>query len=569
MSLLSLTGKRWLLPDGADDTASDVIETLLRRRGIDALGEGELLEEFGHDARHFRDFEKAAARITRAIAQKEKIGIFGDYDCDGITSTALLARFLKRRGIQPMMRLPHRLKEGYGLQNAAVEEFRAAGITLLFTVDTGVTAVEPIARAVAAGMDVIVLDHHHLPPQLPPAHAILHPSLTTVPMEPPPCGAGVTWSFVNALEGNSEWEDRMTDIALAAIGTIADVVELRGGNRTLTHHGLLALSQLRDGPLALLCLHAGLEAPYSSRDVAFRIAPRINAAGRMADPHIALSAILGDTEALLSLDALNNERRDVVIGHLDDLLPEAATHAGSMLCFVNDEYSPGICGLLAGRLCEAFGKPVLVGGCVNGVCTASLRSIPAFNVTTALARACDLLLSFGGHAMAAGCSFREDAFEALRERLDADVKMNVPPDQLIPTIGADGVLAAENVTLGLCDALKTMEPFGQGNPEPRFVMQNVRLNQPRRVGADEKHLQASVCGRKLIGFNLGHLEADLVAPVDILCRVGVDTWRGAKAPQLFLDDMRIAERTPARNKLPPIKSVIPSSSARSAERIEE
>lgn len=542
MISLSLTGRAWTL-DPTEETGGAIADSLLRVRQIDPLGEGEILDEFGYDARLFRDFDKAAERIMRAIAAREKIGIFGDYDCDGITSTAILARFLLRHGIQPVMRLPHRLNEGYGLQQAIVEEFRNTDVTLLLTVDTGATAIEPIARARSEGMDVIVLDHHHLPPTLPPAFAILHPSLASPPIVPAPCGAGVAWSVVSSMQrksGDAEWDDRETDIALAAIGTIADVVELRGGNRTLTHSGLLALSRLKNGPLALLCMHSGLRAPYSSRDVAFRIAPRINAAGRMSDPHIALGALLGDTEAMLSLDFLNRERQDAVSAHLELLLPKAEIDDCSVLCFVHDDYSPGVCGLLAGRLCESFGKPVLVGALRNGVCVASLRSIPAFDVTAGLARAADLLITFGGHAMAAGCTFRHADFDALRGRLEADVRACVPPASLVPRISADAVIVPDDVTINLCDSLRALEPFGQGNPEPRFFIRNVRLERARRVGNGGKHLQASVRGRKLIGFNLGHLEAFSDKPLDLMCRVGMDNWRGSRAAQLLLDDMRIS-----------------------------
>ncbi|MBI2636031.1 DHH family phosphoesterase [Candidatus Peregrinibacteria bacterium] len=542
MTSLSLTGRAWTI-GATKETGEAIADSLLRVRQLDPLGEGELLYEFGHDARRFRDFDKAAERIMRAIAAREKIGIFGDYDCDGITSTAILARFLLRRGIQPVMRLPHRLNEGYGLRQAIVEEFRNAGVTLLLTVDTGATAIEPITLALSEGIDVIVLDHHHLMQALPPAFAILHPSLASPPIVPAPCGAGVAWSVVNSIQresGDAKWDDRETDMALAAIGTIADIVELRGGNRTLAHSGLLALSRLKNGPLALLCMNSGLRPPYSSRDIAFRIAPRINAAGRMADPHIALGALLGDMEAMLSLDALNRERQEVVSAHLELLLPRAEMDDGSVLCFVHEDYSPGVCGLLAGRLCESFGKPVLVGALRDGVCVASLRSIQAFDVTAGLARAADLLITFGGHAMAAGCTFRHAAFDALRERLEADIRACVPPKSLVPRIFADAAIIPDEVTLGLCDSLRALEPFGHGNPEPRFFISNVRLERARRVGSGGKHLQASVRGRKLIGFNLGHLEEFSGKPIDLLCRIGTDNWRGSRAPQLLLDDMRVS-----------------------------
>ncbi len=545
MERLSLTGKRWMMSDCAPRTHS-LAETLLQRRGIDALGAGEILEQFGHDARHFRDFEKAATRIRDAIASGETIGVFGDYDCDGITSTSLLVRFLRRRGVQPVVRLPHRLNEGYGLTSSRIEEFRKAGVTLLITVDTGVTALEPITQAKDAGIDAIILDHHCPAEILPPAHAILHPELTTPPLDSSPCGAGIAWSLVSALEemdGKTDWEDRGTDIALAAIGTIADIVELRGGNRTLTHSGLLALAQLREGPLALLCMQAGLQGPYSSRDIAFRLAPRINAAGRMADPHIALHALLGDASALLELDTLNRDRQDVVAAHLEDLLPRGEMETAGFLCFVHEDYSPGICGLLAGKLSEAYGKPSLVAALVGDVCTASLRSVPGYDMTAGLARCAELLLNFGGHAMAAGCTFPYDAFQALQKHLNDDVSEYVDPSNLIPTLTVECALTIEHVTANLCDSLNVLEPFGQGNPEPRFVIESVCMENVRCVGKGGKHLQATVRGRKLIGFNLGHLKEVADQPLDLLCKIGMDAWQGRKSPQLFLDDIRIAEKT--------------------------
>lgn len=548
MSHLSLTGRRWMLREPGSVTGS-IAERLLELRKIEALGEGEILEDFGHDARQFRDFTKASQRTLKAIDGKEKIGVFGDYDCDGITGAALLVRFLRRRGVDPATRLPHRLKEGYGLRTNIVEEFAALGVTLLLTVDTGVTAVDPIACAKELGIDVIVLDHHTLPPVLPVAHAILHPTLAKDMTEGAPCGAGVAWSFVRALEendGHEDWDEKDTDTGLAAIGTVADIVELRGGNRTLTHAGLLALSRLKEGPLALLCMHAGLTSPYTSRDIGFRIAPRLNAAGRMADPHIALHALLGDTNALLQLDGLNRQRQDVVSMHLEELLPIAERERGPMLCFVHEDYSPGICGLLAGRLCEIFGKPSLVAGSVGGQCVASLRSIPGYDVTASLARMGDLLLNFGGHAMAAGCAFRLDDFSELRDRLHADAALHINQEQQHPTLSAECVIDVTDVTVKLCDELRALEPFGQGNPEPRFLIEGVMLENVRCVGKGAKHLQATVRGRKVIGFGLGHLSEHAGEPLDLLCRVGIDTWQGRRNPQLFLDDLRLVQNTTSK-----------------------
>jgi single-stranded-DNA-specific exonuclease len=198
MTPLSLTGKRWVVRETSADGIS-IPEMLLARRKIGALGQGEIIEGvIGYDAHGFNDFEKAAARIEKAIKDEELIGIFGDYDCDGITATAIMGRFLKRHGNAPIMRLPHRQKEGYGLRKKTMDDFKESGVTLLITVDTGVTALEPITHANELGIDVIVLDHHHLPEILPPAFAILHQGLASPAPDAAPCAAGIAWSAVQA-----------------------------------------------------------------------------------------------------------------------------------------------------------------------------------------------------------------------------------------------------------------------------------------------------------------------------------------------------------------------------------
>lgn len=539
MDGLSLTGRRWTVKNPIP--CDDVIATLLQTRKIDALGEGEIVDDFGHDGRLFRDFEIAAERVKRVIDTKESVAIFGDYDCDGIAGTCLLVRFFERHGIRALPRLPHRVRDGYGLKPHAVEELASRGIRLIVTVDTGVTAGESVALAKKKGIEVVIIDHHQLPAVLPDAVAIVHPSLTFAEMDPSPCGAGAAFSFIRAYEksvGNDEWAGFDTDVALAAIATVADVMELRGANRTLTHRGLQALAGMREGPLHLLCLHAGLTAPFSSRDIGFGIAPRINAAGRMADPTIALLALLGDEPSLMRLQELNNERRLLVQELCDELFERAEKSIDSMLCFTDERFSAGVCGLLAGKLTERFGKPSLVGWVNGDRCTASLRSIAGYNVTDGLTRVAAILETFGGHAMAAGCTFRKNDFAKLAERLAHDVGKHVT--DWTPTLEADAHLDATLVTEELCERLRCLEPFGQGNPEPRFIVGATTLQEPRLIGKDKKHLQARVAGRKVIGFGLGHLEFPQNKKLDLLCRIGINEWQGKRVPQMQLDDIRIS-----------------------------
>ncbi len=500
----------------------------------------------------FPDCTKAADRVTHAISHGEKIAIFGDYDCDGITATALMTRFFERRGVAPMLRLPHRLHEGYGLKSAVIEELKTAGTRLLITVDTGVTAVNEIDAAQAAGIDVIVLDHHHLPPMLPDAFAILHPAVAGLP-EPHPAAAGVVWSFVNFLENQSDtqrllgsqkgccWKDWETDVALAAIGTVADLVPLAGSNRGLVQAGLRALQGITSGPLALLKLQAGLEGRLTSRDIAFRIAPRLNAAGRMADPALALRAVLGDEASVIALEALNVDRQDLVKELMKTALRDSEHDPSPFICLRHADYVPGVCGLIAGKLTDKLGKPSLVAHDQGEMCVGSLRSIPPYNVMEGLQSVQALLMSFGGHAMAAGCSMKGVHFDDVQRLLAAHVAHTVSPEDLCPSLEADLSIESRHLCPELCEHLRALEPHGQGNPEPSFLIRNAVLRGTRGVGKDGAHLQGFLGAAKIIGFNLGQFAAITGStPVDLICRLGIDTWQGATNVQLFIDDLKVS-----------------------------
>lgn len=494
---------------------------------------------------------RATERVRGAIAAHETIGIFGDYDCDGITATALLVRFFRRHGVEPVVRLPHRVHDGYGLSRSMVEECAARGVTLLLTVDTGITAVEEIAAAAERGIDVIVTDHHHVPAEVPQALALIHPAL--VPDHPPPhpSGVGVALQFVRALEGTDTWEDHQTDLALAAIGTIADLVELRGMNRTLVQQGIAALNTLQEGPLALLAASVRTHgAPLTSTDIAFRLSPRINAAGRMEDPLIALTALLEGGEALATLERLNAHRQDAtgsLITRAWELLhlppqprAEELSALPALLAIADAELPEGLIGLIAGRLTEVTGHPSIVATIRDGECTASLRSTRAYHITEGLERIADLLSSFGGHAQAAGCTFPERHLAEVIRRLSDDAAARTHREDLTPALTADAVIEAKDISLNFCEQLKHLEPYGQGNGEPLFLLQNIRMESPRRVGNEDAHLQCRIAGFKTIGWRLGHLIDAATSPLDVICKIGIDTWNGRRTPQIVIEDMRVA-----------------------------
>lgn len=509
----------------------------------------------------FPDMPRATERVRSALAAHETIGIFGDYDCDGITATALLVRYFRRHGVEPVVRLPHRVHDGYGLSRAIVEECAARGVTLLLTVDTGITAVEEIAAASALGIDVIITDHHHVPAEVPRALALIHPALAPSHPLPHPSGVGVALQLVRALEGTDEWNDHQTDRALAAIGTIADLVELRGMNRTLVQQGIAALNTLKEGPLALLTTSVRTHgAPLTSTDIAFRLSPRINAAGRMQDPLIALRALLEGGEALAMLEQLNTHRQDAtgsLITRAWELLhlspqprAEELSALPSLLAVADTEFPEGLIGLIAGRLTEVTGHPSIVATIRNqatggrdrrgGECTASLRSTRAYHITEGLERIADLLSSFGGHAQAAGCTFPERNLTEVIRRLSKDTAARTKREDLTPTLTTDAVIEAKDISLNFCEQMKHLEPYGQGNPEPLFLLQNVQLEQMRRVGNDGAHLQCRIAGFKTIGWRLGHLIDAAVAPLDVVCKIGIDTWNGNRAPQIVIEDIRPA-----------------------------
>lgn len=531
--MLSLTGKRWMVPEKTCNPQTVVKEIALKRD----LCDGELF-----DPASLHDIGKAVERILHAVRIGERIGIFGDYDCDGVTAVAQLVRTLRSRGIEPFVRLPHRLHDGYGLKARHIEECIARNISLLLTADTGITAHDAVDTAHGRGMDVMIIDHHEIRGGLPNANAIIHPSLATPKLTPSPCAAGLTSLLLAALEGNTRPEQQ-EDRVLAAIGTVADLVELRGGNRTIVQEGLRAIPLLPDSPLAtLIASIRSSDAVIVSRDIAFRIAPRLNAAGRMDDPMIALRALLDGGDALGTLDQLNMSRQSLVeelFTQLLTTLPER-DRLPPLIALAEEKFPPGVLGLLAGKLTERFSRPSMVATIAGDICTASLRSIPAVPITELLSRSAHLLTSFGGHAQAAGCTFARENFEKLTAALQQDVARSVPPKDFVSLLTVDAVLPPSAITLGLCENLQELEPFGQGNPEPRFLLQNILLKNLRLVGNTGKHLTASIGSLRTIVFSLSHLLPHLSQPVDIVCRLGINAWNGRRTPQIVIEDMRVS-----------------------------
>ncbi len=537
---LSLTGRRWQLPVVLPDFSErEGLVSLWKARGLHPA-KSISLDDL-HSAFHYPDLLPAAERVRQAVIKGERVLIIGDYDCDGITSTALLVRAIRRLGLDPAVRLPHRVKDGYGLTQALAAEV-APRADLIITVDTGVTALEAVADLRGQGIDVIIVDHHHPPAELPAATALIHP-ITSSRQGAWPSAAGLAYLFGQAISPSREAEGE-TDLALGMLGTIADVVPLVGFNRSLASLGLAALDRLPSGPLAeMRDALRGKAACLSSTDIAFRLAPRINAAGRLADPTIALSALLEGGAALTALEDLNTDRQRQTRLAVDRTIEKmlAAERLPSLLAVAQPDLHPGVLGLVAAKLTEQFGRPSLVVNERNGLCTASLRGPATYHLAEGLEHCADLLDRFGGHAQAAGCTFKTDRFDALVARLDAHIQSRVAVDDLVPTLTVDGLITIPALTPTLIHDLSMFEPFGAGNHEPRVLIKGVTIDGARTVGENDKHLQGRIGSAKLIGFNLGHMRGHCDQPLDLVGRLGIDAWNGRETVQLMLDDARLAQ----------------------------
>lgn len=537
MDDLSLTGKLWTWPSALkQENCLDVVERLFAKRQIEHTAPTVIPPNI------FPDMDRATKRIHTAILNGETIGIFGDYDCDGVTAVAQLVRFFRRRDVQPWVRLPHRVHDGYGLKKSVIQEIVDAGVTLLITADTGITAVEEVALLKEHGVDTIITDHHHAREELPLAYATVHPALCRHPA-PHPSGAGVVYKMIHALEAGS-WDDSNSDLALAMLGTVADLVELRGDNRALVQLGLRALESIRSGPLADLRERCkSKDAPLTATDIAFRVAPRINAAGRMAEADIALRAVTEGGDALSMLDLLNEDRQRItkelcqraVLEFDKDNLPP-------ILVSVSSDYPHGIVGLIAGRLTEQFGRPSLVGHIDGTSCTASLRSPASYHIALGLKQCDELLQGHGGHAQAAGCTFDIKNLEAITERLHDDIESHVDLSTLVPVLRIDTKVETLDITLDLCRKLQTLEPFGQGNSEPLFLLQGITLKDTRSCGKNEDHLTGRIAGKKCVGFSLGSF-AGSNETYDAVVRLEISEWNGRTEPQLVIVDVAAAKKS--------------------------
>lgn len=491
---MSLLEKIWMIKN--TDPELSIQEKIFLNRGLKTTSEREKFLnteklEF-HDPFLMKNMDRAVERIQKAIKKQEKIIIFGDYDVDGISGTAILVHTLTHAGANVSYRLPHRIDDGYSLSEKFIEEFKNIGVTLVITVDCGISCQNQIALAKKYGIDVIITDHHTIPELFPDAaYAVLHPLQPDCPYPfKGLTGTGVAFKLAQAI-GSADLNNLLI---LAALGTIADLGPLIDENRLIVKKGLKNLAATTWFGLNLLRKNAGLEnEPISAYHIGYRIAPRINAAGRIAHPYISLQLLLHEkphqNAVLLAqeLEQLNQKRKQMVEKAIGEAIRSADHSIDKILILSSPDWHTGILGLIAGKLSEEFNRPAIVLQDFGAHLIASARSPAHFNIVEVLACHKNLLVSFGGHAQAAGFTVLKENFEQLKKQLQETAKnFN---DSIKPELIIDAEVNEKDINKELVEFIERLEPCGIGNETPRFLLRKAKITNLRTIGADQSHVQ--------------------------------------------------------------------------------
>ena len=520
-------------------------------KGLLSSGEDQLCDPF-----LMKDMDLAVARVSRALGNGEKIAIYGDYDVDGITSTCLLTHYLRAQGGDVCYYIPNRLSEGYGVNNEAVDRLAEQGVGLIITVDCGITALSEVRYAASLGIDVIITDHHECKEKIPAAVAVVDPHRKDCPYPfKDLAGVGVALKLVMALGGEKRYRALFLEYAdLAAVGTVADVMKLLGENRTIVRVGLNHLKKTRRRGLYALMVEAGtLNRAITSTTVGYCLSPRINAAGRMGRAAMAAELILTDdpvrAEALAQeLCELNRQRQAVELEFFNPCLALLAGEKQSdCLGLADKAWHQGVVGTVASRLAEQFACPVFM-ICLqaDGKGKGSCRSYGGFNLFCALDQCADLLEGYGGHALAAGFSIKEENIPAFRARMEEIVRGDTGGEEMVSTLQIDGEISNTAVlTVEQVEALSMLEPYGAGNPKPVFSLSGVTITCMSDVGGG-RHLKmrASRDGRTvdMIFFSVTRAKSGLTVGdrADVAFYPQINEYRGSRTVQLHLVDLRPA-----------------------------
>jgi len=536
----------------------------------------------------FPDLAQSVELLLEAIALQEKIAICGDYDADGMTSTALLIRALRFLGANVDYAIPSRMQEGYGINTRIVEEFYADGVSVILTVDNGIAAVEPIAYARELGLTVIVTDHHDVPPLIPPAHAILNPKL--IAADSPYRGvAGVGVAYILAVclaQALSKTQDLTAPLLeLFTLGTIADLAPLTGVNRRWVRRGLKLLPKSRLIGVQSLIQVAGLGGEDDSlkpEDIGFRLGPRINAVGRIGDPQVVIEMLITDDvgvalDRAMKCEQANQTRREMCDRIEEEAIAwvEAQQQAGAVdllrdrvLLVVQAGWHHGVIGIVASRLVERYGVPVFIGTYEDAEqreIRGSARSIPEFHVFEALQSCHDLMPKFGGHKAAGGFSFPAKHLRQVKSRLVNFANATLQPEHLKPLVTVDVRADLSDLTYDLHDQIDFLHPCGIDNPDPVFWTPNVRVLEQRAIGKTKAHLKLTIADERGTSFEAIAWRWGDYCPLphrlDIAYKLKLNEWQGNTSIQLELVGVRPPTEIPSPRSHP---RSVPASSATSA-----
>jgi single-stranded-DNA-specific exonuclease len=550
----------WALPDTVDIVALSehvpaAIAKILVRRGIDTPQKLNALlnppHRLPYDPLRISGMDTAIKRLYAAVNNGERIGVFGDFDVDGITGTAIICEGLTSLGVAVTPYLPHRVDEGHGLSNAAIDTLAEQGVTLIITVDTGITSFDEVDYANSRGVEIIITDHHLPHNGVPNAVTALNPK---IPGGDYPffelCGAGIGFKLIQGLFEfyGQPWDPGLLE--LAALGTIADLVPLLDENRYLVQEGLRELANTRRPGLRALYSSARVDPDeITAETVSFSIAPRLNSAGRMGDPmdsYKLLTTTDPEEAGALTrkLESLNMERRAVSEESyvIADQLVADLGELPSVLVISDERFQRGVAGLIAGRLVDRYRRPAVVIAVEGEYSVASGRSIPEFNIVAAMESCEDLLVRFGGHSQAAGLTIATEAIPQLKTRLEAYSEKTLESQDLVRNVDIDAVITLDELDETMIRWIRDLEPYGPGNTRPVFSSMGVRVLETFHMGREQQHLRLRVemngAQFTALAFNQADKWQSKTEFVDLAFTVMNDSFRGKGAIALRLLDFK-------------------------------
>ncbi len=547
-----------LIPEGEKPPlfrgAGSLVSRLLYNRGITSASDAETFlkadNRLAIDPFSVPDMHQAVNRVYKALLSGEKMAVYGDFDADGITATALLVQGLSELGGDVVPYIPHRMQEGYGLRIPALEKLRKQGVTLVITVDTGITAFAEIEKARKMGMDILVTDHHVPLAELPPAGIIVDPKRTdsNCPFKEF-AGVGVAFKLLQGLLTSGGHEDLLSSsLELVTVGTITDMSPLVSENRYWVKSGLRLLHKTRRTGLVELMSVAGIEKSKLTADsISYQIGPRLNSAGRLDDAGTSYQLLVTQDHAqaralAAELEEKNKERQRLVAETYEkarrQILEDGADRV--ILMASDADYPPGVIGLVAGRLADEFYRPVILFKIGADSCRGSARSIPEFDLMEALKTCHHLLTKYGGHARAAGFNAHTRDMQQLQKRLRSLAEERLTGLDLRPHIDIDAEVSLTAFTGGAFEEMRQLEPFGIGNPAPVFLSRKVEVVEQKLVGSQKDHIKLKLKQDGIVwdtmGFRLGNFLGELSRHIDIVYSVEVDNFNGKGQLRLNLLD---------------------------------